>query len=260
MKRIRTKTMNRSLAPCVALLLAPLALVHAAPAVAQAPLDAKPEQKPTPLDFAVKARIDEFLGEPKFVPKQRLFEGRGGWGGVLTATDGTVIAFRSPASGTCRRSLDGGLTWGNEIVIGSDANEGNALIDETTGDILYFNTVRRWLYRSRDAGATWIREAIEVRPDGFGLEPGKEGVAAMQCGITLAFGKHRGRLISPARIMGPRDSNAVEWRAYHYSTAIWSDDGGRVWQTSKPFPCSAPVRRHSRSSLMARSSTTLVST
>ena len=89
MKRIRTKTMNRLLAPCVALLLAPLALVHAAPAVAQTPLDAKPVQmpvqKPTPLDFAVKARIDEFLGEPRFVPKQRLFEGRGGWGGVLTA-------------------------------------------------------------------------------------------------------------------------------------------------------------------------------
>ena len=236
MTRIRTKTMNRRIARCVALLLAPLALIHAAAAVAQTPLDTKTGQKPAPLDFAVKAGIDEFLGESRFVRMQRLFEGRGGWGGVLTAPDGTVIAFRSPGGGTCRRSLDGGLTWGNEIVIGSDANEGNALVDETTGNILYFNPIRRWLYRSRDAGATWTREAIEVRPDGFGLEPGKEGVAAMQCGITLGFGNRRGRLISPARIMGLRDSNAVEWRAYHYSTAIWSDDGGRVWQTSKPFP------------------------
>lgn len=24
--------------------------------------------------------------------------------------------------------------------------------------------------------------------------------------------------------------------AYHYSTALYSDDGGKVWQTSKPFP------------------------
>ena len=58
----------------------------------------------------------------------------------------------------------------------------------------------------------------------------------MQCGITLAFGKHQGRLIMPARIMGPKSSNDVEWRPYHYSTAIYSDDGGAIWQTSKPFP------------------------
>jgi sialidase-1 len=58
----------------------------------------------------------------------------------------------------------------------------------------------------------------------------------MQSGITLAFGKHQGRLILPARIMGPKSSNAVEWRPYHYSTALYSDDGGAIWQTSKPFP------------------------
>ena len=58
----------------------------------------------------------------------------------------------------------------------------------------------------------------------------------MQCGITLAFGKHKGRLIMPARVMGPTSSNANEWRPYHYSTALYSDDGGAVWQTSKPFP------------------------
>jgi sialidase-1 len=28
----------------------------------------------------------------------------------------------------------------------------------------------------------------------------------------------------------------VAWRPYHYSTALYSDDGGAVWQTSKPFP------------------------
>jgi len=58
----------------------------------------------------------------------------------------------------------------------------------------------------------------------------------MQCGITLAFGEHRGRLLMPARIMGPQDSNAVEWRPYHYSTAIFSDDHGATWQVSHPFP------------------------
>jgi len=77
---------------------------------------------------------------------------------------------------------------------------------------------------------------VQVRPDGFGHIPKTEGVAAMQCGITLAFGNHKGRLIMPARVMGPKSSNAVEWRPYHYSTALYSDDGGAVWQTSKPFP------------------------
>ena len=192
--------------------------------------------RPEPLDFAVASRLDDFLAEPRLTPMQQLWEGRGGWAGVLTAPDGTVIAFRSPGGGTCRRSSDGGMTWGDEIVIGDDANQGNALVDETTGEVLYFNPTRRWLYRSRDTGLTWTRETIEVRPDGFGLVPGVEGVAAMQCGITLAFGAHRGRLLSAARIMGPKDSNDVEWRPYHYSTAVWSDDRGKTWQVSKPFP------------------------
>jgi sialidase-1 len=191
---------------------------------------------PAPLGFAVAASLDEFLGAPALGPMHELWEGRGGWGGVLTARDGKVIAFRSPGGGTCRRSRDGGATWDEEIVIGSDANQGNALVDETTGEVLYFNPTRRWLYRSGDSGATWARETIEVRPDGFGLVPGVEGVAAMQCGITLAFGAHRGRLLSAARIMGPKDSNDVEWRPYHYSTAVWSDDRGKTWQVSKPFP------------------------
>ncbi|MFM8577520.1 MAG: exo-alpha-sialidase [Planctomycetaceae bacterium] len=192
-------------------------------------------------DFAAAATLDAFLGEPLLIEMQELWKGRGGWGGVLSATDGTVIAIRSPGGGTIRRSHDGGRTWNAETAIDPDgdpkaANGGNALLDEVTGDVLYVNPGERWLYRSRDCGATWTKEVIEVRPDGFGLVPKTEGAGAMQCGITLAFGPHRGRLLSPARIMGPKDSNDVPWRPYHYSTAIWSDDGGRVWQTSKPFP------------------------
>ena len=200
------------------------------------PAAAADSARPEPLDFAVASRLDDFLAEPRLTPMQQLWEGRGGWAGVLTAPDGTVIAFRSPGGGTCRRSSDGGMTWGDEIVIGDDANQGNAIVDEATGEVLYFNPTRRWLYRSGDAGVTWTRETIDVRPDGFGLVPGVEGVAAMQCGITLAFGAHRGRLLSAARIMGPKDSNDVEWRPYHYSTAVWSDDRGKTWQVSKPFP------------------------
>ena len=53
-------------------------------------------QKETGLGYAVASQLEEFLGEPLFVPMQQLWEKRGGWGGVLTAKDGTVVAFQSP--------------------------------------------------------------------------------------------------------------------------------------------------------------------
>jgi sialidase-1 len=36
--------------------------------------------------------------------------------------------------------------------------------------------------------------------------------------------------------MGPQNSNDVVWRPYHYSTALISDDHGKTWQTTNPFP------------------------
>jgi sialidase-1 len=212
------------------LLVAPLVALAAVGPVRAA------EQTPD-LGHATASRLEEFLGEPCFMPMQRLWENRGGWGGILTATDGTVVAFQSPGGGSCRRSRDGGETWDAEILIAADAVNGRGLVNETTGDVLYVNPGAGWLFRSRDHGANWTREHVQARPDGFGNIPDRDiGVLAMQCGITLAHGRHRGRLIMPARVAGPKNSNAVEWRPYHYSTALYSDDGGAVWHTSKPFP------------------------
>jgi len=218
--------MNQTFAIVTALLFAPLVALYA-----QAP-----QQEASSSGFAVASRLEEFLGEPVFVPMQQLWKGRGGWGGILTAQDGTVVAFQSPVGGNCRRSRDGGRTWDPDIEIAPDAKGGNAIVDETKGDLLYANPGAGWLFRSRDHGATWAREGVQVRPDGFGLSPKDVGTTAMQPGLTLTFGEHKGRLIMPARIMGPKNSNAVAWRPYHYSTAVYSDDGGAVWQTSKPFP------------------------
>ncbi len=209
-----------------ALLLAPPAKVHAE----------APESEVPSAGYAVASSLEEFLGEPIFAPMQQLWKDRGGWGGILTARDGTVVAFQSPGGGNCRRSRDGGRTWSPDIEIGHDAKGGNALVDETNGDLLYVNPGAGWLFRSRDHGTSWAREGVQVLPDGFGLAPKDGGVTAMQSGITLAFGKHRGRLIMPARITGPKNSNDVPWRPYHYSTAVYSDDDGAVWQTSTPFP------------------------
>ena len=219
--------MKPTLTLLTVLLLAPLGVLHAQ----------SPQTDAADGGYAVASRLEEFLGEPLFVPMQELWEKRGGWGGVLTAKDGTVVAFQSPGGGNCRRSLDGGKTWGVDILIAPDANNGRGLVDETTGDVLYVNPGAGWLFRSRDHGASWTRESVQARPDGFGNIPDPGiGVLAMQCGITLAFGERKGRLLIPARVAGPKHSNAVQWRPYQYSTALYSDDGGAVWQTSKPFP------------------------
>jgi sialidase-1 len=53
-------------------------------------------------------------------------------------------------------------------------------------------------------------------------------------GITLRHGKYKGRLIRPSRYYGVRN-HRDEWPA-HYTAAIYSDDHGKTWHTSDPFP------------------------
>jgi len=241
-----TTSMKHTLTILTTLLLSPFAVLHAQSSQTDA----------AGVGYAVASRLEEFLGEPLFVPMQQLWEKRGGWGGVLTAKDGTVVAFQSPGGGNCRRSRDGGKTWDADIDIAPDAKGGRALVDETKGDIFYVNPAAGWLFRSCDSGATWTRESVQVRPDGFGNIPKTEGVAAMQCGITLAFGKHKGRLLMPARVMGrrvPTPSSGGPTTTAPRSTATTAAQSGRPASRS---PCSALARRRWRSCPTAASSTT----
>ena len=212
------------------LLLLPLRPLAAANAPEPATAVSKSTQS---ADAPVFKGIQAFLEAPLSLSIQQLWKGGGGTS-IVTARDGTVVAFQSMASNKIRRSADGGVTWGADIEIGPGATYANAIVDENSGDILYVNPAKQWLWRSRDQGLTWTRETIVVRPDGFGLVPNT--VSSMQPGITLQFGSHKGRLLMPARVQGPKYSNDVEWRPYHYSTAVYSDDGGKSWQTSHPFP------------------------
>jgi len=180
------------------------------------------------------ASLREFLGDSYF-QTQQLWEGRGGTS-IVTAQNGTVIAFHGRNS-MIRISKDGGETWRAERSMGGSVTNGNVVLDETTCDILFLNPGSEGegkMMRSSDHGQTWVEEDIHLRPDGFGLYP--HSVGSMQAGVTLEFGEHTGRLIMPGRIMGPAGSNDVQWRPYHYSTALYSDDGGETWQTSRPFP------------------------
>ena len=154
---------------------------------------------------------------------------------ITVAADGTVLAF-AKSGRLLRRSEDRGQTWSPTQEIGPDAG-GSAIVDETTGDVMVVSAEHGHLWRSRDHGKTWAREDIVLKPNalGHGLPDGVPVVTACsESGITLEYGEHKGRLLMPARVMSPKGTNDQEWWPYNYNTAIYSDDGGKTWQTSAP--------------------------
>ena len=154
---------------------------------------------------------------------------------IDVAANGTVLAF-AKSGNLLRRSEDGGKTWGLAQQVGEDAG-GSCIVDVTTGDVLMVRANKGYLWRSKDHGKTWAREAITLKPNPYGHGT-PDGIPAdtscSESGITLQHGEHKGRLLMPARIMPPKGTNDQEWWPYHYNTSIFSDDGGRTWQTSGP--------------------------
>jgi len=181
-----------------------------------------------------------FAGEEKTRPKpapfleiQDLFTSVRG-PKIIVAQDGTVLAFARGCR-LVRRSEDHGKTWGPVREVGPDAT-GSAIVDDKSGDVLVV-CGRGYLYRSRDHGKTWKKEDIVIKPNtvGHGKPDGVPvRLGASESGITLKAGKHKGRLLMPARIQPPKGNNDQEWWPYNYNTAIYSDDGGKTWQTSGP--------------------------
>jgi sialidase-1 len=137
-----------------------------------------------------------------------------------------------------RRSEDGGGTWGEEIVIANPGFMGGGVtVDEGSGDVLAFiesqhPPAQLSVYRSKDHGKTWAaQEGTEVKPDSQGHVP---SMHMNDHGITLRHGEKRGRLVRPTRWYGKRN-HRDEWPT-HYTNSIFSDDGGKTWQASEPFP------------------------
>ncbi len=155
---------------------------------------------------------------------------------VVNAKDGTVIAVWGWNNVRVRLSEDGGKTWGPEISIGPGLNSGGAMVDETTGDILIFTEDTHppaplHMFRSKDHGKTWVEENITIHPDSKGNVP---SMCMNETGMTLQRGKYAGRLIRPSRVYA--GGNGTEFWHLHYTNAIYSDDGGKTWQASEPFP------------------------
>jgi len=183
-----------------------------------------------------EGELKQFLGEPK-LESQQVFKG-GRFPNVAVATDGTVLAVFGKDGVRVRRSEDGGKTWGEEIVIANPGYMGGGVtVDEGSGDIIAFveeghPPAPLTLYRSKDHGKTWKAQTdTEIKPDSKGHVP---SMHMNDHGITLRHGEKKGRLVRPTRWYGKKNARE-EWHT-HYTNSIYSDDGGKTWQTSEPFP------------------------
>jgi sialidase-1 len=186
-------------------------------------------------DGKLEGSLQPFIGEPRMEMQQVFRNER--FPNIVVTLKGTVIVTWGNNSIRARRSKDGGNTWGDEILIAKPGFQGGGTtVDETTGDILAFVEDKHppaplTVYRSKDDGRTWIPEKVTIHPDSNGNLP---SMHMNEHGITLRHGKHKGRLIRPSRYYGKKNDRS-EW-PNHYTNAIYSDDGGRTWQTSDPFP------------------------
>ena len=183
----------------------------------------------------VEGPLAPFLGEPRFESQSVFTQSR--FPNVVVTRAGTVLVTFGNRRVVARRSEDGGATWGPEITIADPGfHGGGTTVDETTGDILAFVEDQHppaplTIYRSRDDGRTWSPEKPVIHPDSKGNLP---SMHMNEHGITLRHGKHQGRLLRASRYYGKRN-HRDEWPT-HYTGAIYSDDHGRTWRTSDPFP------------------------
>jgi len=182
---------------------------------------------------------------------------------MVVAMDGSVLLFDHVGAKdevgyiNVIRSEDGGKTWGEEIEVGrpikleedmSDGGRykgprigwtglGSALVDENSGDVMVFATslmAGQILYRSKDHGKTWKTEDIVIKPDVNGWISNPN--SACDPAVTLRFGEKKGRLVQTSRVMWAYKNKTGGVFDKHYSNMIHSDDGGKTWTPSAPFP------------------------
>jgi sialidase-1 len=175
------------------------------------------------------------LGKPH-LDIQPAFKGER-FGNIVVSMKGTVVASWGTSHVRAKRSEDGGKTWGAEIVISKPGFQcGGLTVNETNGDLIAFVEDRHppapiSIYRSSDDGKTWKKIETNIKPDSKGNAP---SMHMNEHGITLRHGKHKGRLIRPSRFYAGRNHSSLYPK--HYTNAIYSDDGGKTWHTSDPFP------------------------
>lgn len=217
---IRRPGMNRIRTTLTWTVLTSLLVVNPAPTFARLPAD---------------GAINPFLGEPTFKVARLFADER--FPNITITVKGTLLATWGNKHVGVRRSEDGGQTWNDEIIIADPGfHGGGTTIDETTRDILVFvedshPPAPLTIYRSTDDGLTWKAEKPTIHPDSLGNVP---SMHMNEHGITLRHSSNKGRLLRPARYYGKKNDRS-EW-PNHYTNSVYSDDGGRTWHTSDPFP------------------------
>gem|GEM_PF-2558762 len=184
-------------------------------------------------ELPAEGSLGAFLGEPRFAMQPVYAKDR--FPNLVVALDGTVLAFFNGVK--VRRSGDGGATWGEEVLVGRGFMGGGVTVDETTGEILAFVEEKHppaplTVYGSKDQGQTWQPRETVIKGNQAGNVP---AMHMNEHGVTLRFGPHRGRLLRPSRWYAQANYPPENFPT-HYTDAIYSDDGGRTWQASEPFP------------------------
>jgi arylsulfatase A-like enzyme len=184
---------------------------------------------------------------------------------LWASSTGTVIAVSQLRWGpndfaaqelVCRRSEDGGNTWGPEISIRRDAETkhcmfNGCIVEDTEARKLILHFIefpadqgRRWFdevffsrggghcqTESSDDGKTWSEPVLQIpvaNADGW------KGASSLNNnhGVQLQHGPHRGRLVMNARVFQP---GVTTWRAK--GGIVYSDDHGLTWRIGGvPFP------------------------
>jgi len=179
--------------------------------------------------------LASFLSESAF-EKQRLFDDQR-YPNVVVTTRGTVLSVWGNNGVVVRRSEDGGRSWEPTITVAKAGyHGGGTTVDGKSGDILVFVEAQQppaplTVYRSQDDGRSWYAQSTIIEKDKDGNSP---SMHMNEHGIMLRRGPHKGRLIRPTRYYGPNGGKA-EW-PLQYTNAIYSDDGGKSWKSSDPFP------------------------
>jgi sialidase-1 len=182
--------------------------------------------------LVAEASLDSFLGEP-VLDITSVHQGNR-FPNIVVAKDGTLLAVWNGV--TVKRSTDGGKNWGDTILIGKGFMGGGVIVNDTNGDVFVFVEDRHppaplKIYRSQDHGLTWSLFESTIHPDNEGREP---SMHMNEHGLTLSRGKYKGRLIRPSRYYAGQN-NRSKW-SQHFTNAIYSDDKGKTWHTSEPFP------------------------
>lgn len=208
-------------------------LLLAAASLAAGPLTTAAADSPPANPTPKEGPLEPFLGTP-ILELAHVFD-RDRFPNVVVATDGSVLAVWGGVG--LRRSTDGGRTWGEPITIAPGFMGGGVTVDEVSGDVLAFVEEKHppaalAVYRSKDHGLTWKPDPTVIYPNSLGHVP---SMHMNDHGITLRHGRHAGRLVRPSRWYG-RTNYPKEFFPTHYTNAIFSDDGGRSWKASEPFP------------------------